>query len=271
MTLTYRQIFDEYEGKYRIQDKKIFGEVLEKFKQETGIDWRWIALDEHIEPTDYTTIFWLLHSKLFNIDEFRRLIPIFYKILEQYNYNLLEDYISFIRLVGTYSPHGIPNNVRNFISKAPYIDKIEDNKDGITIHSEKLGNITFYSTSKYFSNNYFVGVLLRNHKVDRQCHNVSWALMDYMPGSTLVTSLIPSSFSGTAYHTVIRDRENLIVDAANSCVYSEDEYHKLFQDEIICETKVENSNEDFSKTSLLEGRGMANALVLALHQQQKRL
>lgn len=270
--MTYRQIFDEYEGKFRIQNKDTFRLFLEEFKEYSGIDWKIIVQNEHLDPTDYTNIFWSLHTALFNIDELKRVIPQFYQLLEKYHFNFEEDYISFARLIGSHMVDSLPNNVRNFVMKAPYIDDVSDNGGKVTIYSEKLGNITFYSTNKYFSGNYFMEALFRNNKITGECHNISWTLMDYMPGSTLVTSLIPSSFLGTTcYHTVIRDRDSLIVDAANSCVYEEADYHNLFHDEIICETKDTERHEALSQTSLLEGRGLANAMVLTLHKQQKKL
>ncbi len=269
--MTYRQIFDEYEGKYRIRNQEITKKFLEEFKVTSGVDWQNIAENEHIPLTDYTGIFWELHTLLFNERELQKHIPLFYLLLEKYHYNMGEDYISFIRLVGQNTMYYLPDNVKKFIMKAPYVDRVKDDLGYITIYSEKLGKITFYSIQKYFAENYLANFILRNNQVERECHNISWALMDLMPGSTLVTSLMPSTFSGTAYHTVIRDRKDLIVDAANSCVYSEENYHALYQDQIICETKVEKTHSALSETSLLEGRGMANALVLALHSQQKKL
>ncbi len=269
--MTYRQIFDEYEGKYRIQDKEIMRKFLEEFKVASGVDWQSIAEDEHIPLTDYMRIFWELHTLLFTKREWEKYISLFYLLLEKYHYNMGEDYISFIRLVGQNTTYYLPNNVKNFIMKAPYVDRVKDDLGYITVYSEKLGAITFYSIQKYFADNCLANFILRNNQVVGECHNISWALMDFMPGSTLVTSLMPSTFSGTAYHTVIRDKKNLIVDAANSCVYSEENYHALYQDQIICETKVEKMHSALSETSLLEGRGMANALVLTLHSQQKKL
>lgn len=265
--MTYRQIFDEYEGKFRIQDKKIFGQFLEEFKNCSGIDWKLFVREQN----DYTGAFWELHSTLFNKSEYAQYIPLFYQILEKYHYHLTEDYVSFVRLIGQHTTTYLPDNVRNFVTKAPYIDGVSDQDGKVTVYSEKLGNITFYSTSHYFLGNYFINLLFRNHSVVRECHNISWSLMDYMPGSTLVTSLIPSSFSGTSYHSVIRTRDHFIVDAANSCVYDEKDYHTLFQDEIVCETKDTDRHSALAETSLLEGRGMANAMVLTLHEQQKRL
>lgn len=269
--MTYRQIFDEYEGKYRIQDKEIMKKFLEEFKVLSGVDWQCIAENEHLPLTDYIRIFWRLHTLLFTMNELGKYIFLFYQLLEKYHYNMREDYVSLVRLVGQNTSYCLPDNVRNFIMKAPYVDRIKDDLGYITIYSEKLGKITFYSTHKYFEDHRFVSSILRNNQVVRECHNISWKLMDFMPGSTLVTSLMPSTFSGTSYHTVIRDKKNLIVDAANSCVYAEENFHSLYQDQIICETKVEKIHSALSETSLLEGRGMANAMVLALHNQQKKL
>lgn len=269
--MTYQQIFDEYEGKYRIQNNEIYRKLLEEFKKCSGIDWRAVAEREKIASFQYKDVFWALHSLLFNHEAGNQFIPLFYQTLEHFGYNLTEDYVSFVRLIGQYTEYGLSNCVRNFVVKAPYIEKVIEKKGTVTVHSEQLGNITFCSIKKYFGENYFMKMLLQDDKVKGQCHNVSWSLMDYMPGSTLVTSLMSNSFVGTAYHSVIRDKDGFIVDAASSCVYKEKDYHQLFQDEIICETREEKRYEDLSRTSLLEGRNMANALVLALHEQKKKL
>ncbi len=267
--MTYTQICDEYEGKWRISNHAIFHKFLEEFSAISGIDLSELAETYGVEKTDYTNLFWILHSYLFNHKP--EMIPSFYQQLETYHFNLNNDYISLVRLVGHNTEDRLTPAVRNFLMRAPFIDDVSDSNGKITIHSEKAGDISFYSTMRYFSEDFLIRYLLKNFPTIEECHNISWKLTKKLPGSTLVTSLVPMLFEGTHYHTVVRDASGFIVDAANGVVYEERDFHRLFQDEIVSETKHGDLEQCLSETSLMEGRSYASALVLALHNQKKKL
>ncbi len=267
--MTYTQICHEYENKYRFSNDVLFKRFLDEFCSISNIDRKLIAEDYGVMESDYTSFFWILHSYLFN--HLPEQIPNFYRLLEKYQYNLNVDYVSMLRLTGHNIVDELEDNVKDFLMKTPYIEKVSSHQGQITIHSEKLGNITFFSTAKYFCNNHRVCYVLEHFPSIEDCHNISWKLMSRMPKSTLITSLLPMPFEGTCYHTVVRNADGMIVDAANGVVLEESFYHQLFQDEVIVETEDKDLEARLSSTSLMEGRSYPDALVLALHEQKKRL
>lgn len=269
MTTTYTNIYDENEGKYRVINDKVFETFLTEFSIESDIDVDDIVERYHVKRKDYTNLFWMLHSYLFNFRP--ELIPLFYGLLERYHYHLGSDYVSLIRLAGLNISFDLMQNVKDFLLKAPYIEEVSSNQGEITIHSAQLGTITFYPTQRYFQENVLVHYLLTNFPNACECHNMSWKLTKAIKSSRLVTSLLPMPFEGTCYHSTVRMENGFVVDVANGIVVPEDNYHQIFQNEIICETDRVDLEQNLGRTSLMEGRNFSSSLVLALHEQKKRL
>lgn len=267
--MTYTQICDKHEGQYRVSNHLIFKNFLKEFVSISGIDMKELVVSYQLAEDNYTDLFWILHSYLFN--HLPDLIPSFYELLEKYHYKLGTDYISMLRLAGNNTEYELKDVVKQFLTRAPYIEDVSDCKGKITIHSGQLGNITFYSTAKYFQNDYLIRYLLENFPTENECHNISWKLTKVLPGSILITSLIPMPFEGTCYHTTVRNQDGMIVDAANGVVLEEECYHQMFQDEVIVETKASDLERRLCETSLMESRSYPSALVLALHEQKKKL
>ena len=87
---------------------------------------------------------------------------------------------------------------------------------------------------------------------------------------------MPSYFEGTHYHTVLRDNEGLIVDAAMEAVYTEDTRDMLFKADDICLTKKEEMDEKLNLAIEAEDEkskniDFPNAMLLTLYEQSRGL
>lgn len=273
----YKDIFRENQEKYEISNRIIFKKVLEIFKRETGLNVDHLLPVYQIDSSDPAQVF--CFTKWFLFTNKQEYIPYFYKLLESFGYDMFSEVMDTIVLLGKNAEPRVHPDYVNYALISPYINRItvDNNKDGlVTIDSEELGTYSFYPSRFYLQDNEPAINLIKNYVTQGFCHQMSWAMMDHIDKCELVTSLLPSYFEGTHYHTVLRNEEGLIIDVANEAVYSEDVRDMLFKSKDICSTAKEDADSKLKLAIEAEDEEsktteFPNAMLLTLHEQSKGL
>ncbi len=266
--MSFEEIFYEHEGKHREQNNKIFTQFIKEFEAKTGYDIGYLIFKEDVSFSDSEKLFWALHSDVFN--NYPELIGIFYDLLKSYKFRMKADLISFIHLASMYTDGKLEDNVNDFLLKMPLIRQVRCNSGRLTICVESMQEISFLPIRTYFKDNYFAKSFLNRATSISECHNLSWQLINFMNNAKLATYLLPMYFSGTYYHTVIKDRDGLIVDPANSSVFDSESFDRLMEGKIVCETPqaamLRELNAAYESGEEVK---YANPLAIAFNKQKK--
>ncbi|MCX4364880.1 MAG: hypothetical protein OSJ70_03825 [Bacilli bacterium] len=273
----YKDIYDTYQEKYEKTNRLKFREFLEAFKRETGVDISTLARAYDIDTQDAAKEFCFLKWCLFNYNH--KPLSYFYELLEDFGYDMFSEIIDTMSLIGKDTKVMIDPDVVNYAKISPYINRItvDNRKNGlVTIHSDELGDYSFYPSRVYLSNNTGALKLVNEYETAQFCHQMSWEMMNHFDKCELVTSLLPSYFEGTHYHTVLKNSEGLVVDAALEAVYTEETRDILFKAEDICLTPKEDLNAKLKLAIEAEDEeskkiDFPNAMLLTLHEQSKVL
>lgn len=271
----YKEIFDEHQTQYEKSNRIKFKAFLDIFKEETGLNIDHLADVHQIDMTDPVNEFYFMKWVLFNYSQ--KHIPYFYQLLEEMGYNLFSEVIEAMKTIGKETQDEVDPGVVEYVKISPYIDGITEHKDApglVTIHSEDLGDYSFYPSRVYLKGNKPALKLVNEFKTERFCHQMSWELVNCFDKCQLITSLLPSYFEGTHYHTIVKDDKGLIVDVANEAVYTEDTCDILFKPKDICVTEKADLDSRLEIATLEEDDeskkiGLPNAMLLTLHEQSK--
>lgn len=271
----YNEIYDKYQTQYEISNRIKFREFVEAFKKETGVSADGLMEAYQVNHDDPASVFYFLKWVLFNYN--RKYIPYFYELLDNFGYDMFSEIMDTMTLIGKDTHTNVSSDVINYSLISPYINRItvdQSQKGLITIHSDELGDYSFYPSRVYLNNNEGALNLINKYKTSGFCHQMSWELMNHHDKCTLVTSLLPSYFEGTHYHTVLRDNNGLVVDAAMEAVYTEDTRDMLFKPEDICITEKEDTERKLELAIEAEDEeskniDFPNAMLLTLHEQSK--
>lgn len=270
----YNDIFYENEEKYMNLNQNQFKNFIELFRKETGIDASKLYEKEGIEKDDYISQFYYLKYIVYTY--YPKFINVFFNLLDNCGYDLSSEIIEAMKLIGRNSTSILDEDIKQYILLSPYIDDITNNKGKFTIHSNDFGDYSFMSTKKYLENNKEAIKLIKGYYTALFCHQMSWEMMKYLDDASIITSLLPSYFTGTYYHTTIRNEDGIIIDIANESVFDDQTRDFLFKGKIICETKKEDLENCLNDALLNEDEeakkvDYPNAMLLTLHEQWKRL
>lgn len=273
----YIDIYDKYQTQYEISNRIKFKEFLEAFTKDTGFSADNLMKAYKVNQDDLAQVFYFVKWVLFNYN--RKYIPYFYELLDNFGYDMFSEVMDTMKLIGKDTHKDVDPDVISYALISPYVDKITVNKDKrglVTIHSDELGDYSFYPSRVYLNDNKEALKLINKYETSTFCHQMSWELMNHHDKCTLVTSLLPSYFEGTHYHTVLRDNEGLIVDAAMEAVYTEDTRDMLFKADDICLTKKEEMDEKLNLAIEAEDEkskniDFPNAMLLTLYEQSRGL
>lgn len=265
----YQDIFYQNEEQYYLSNQLHFKKFIEDFKVQTGIDVRMEAIRFGISPRDYRSMFFYLKYKVKLC--YPSYISFFYQLLEDSGYDVSSLVIEAMKQLGK-GPRD--QDVFDYVKLSPYIDEVTTMKDKVTIHSETFGDFSFLPLRTYFRENKKALYLLKYFQTIGCCHQMSWELIKTLENSRLITSLLPSYYVGTYYHTVICDQNEFIVDAANEIVYDQETQDFLFQGTIVSNTKKEELEVQLAKAVAFEDeeskkKQFPKALLLALHSEMK--
>lgn len=273
----YREIYDEYQTQYEKSNRVKFRALLDVFKEETGLNIDDFAPVFQIDTTDAAKEFYFLRWFLFN--HCNKYIPYFYELLESFGYDMFSEIIHTMTIIGEETDTIVDPQVIEYSKINPYIDNVtvDQNKGGlVTIYSEDLGDFSFYPSRVYLRNNADALKAINDFETLRQCHQISWKIAPDIDKCELITSLLPSYFEGTHYHTVLRDDKGMAIDASNQAVYTEDTRDMLFKANDICTTKQEDLDSKLQLAIEAEDEAskeedFPEAMLITLHEQSKVL
>lgn len=273
----YREIYDTYQEEYEKSNRVKFRAFLNAFKEETRLNIDYLMNAYQIDKSDAACEFYFLKWALFNYS--RQHIPYFFELLESFGYDMFSEVIDTMQLIGKDTQKSVDPEVTRYAMLSPYINGItvHNNKPGlITIHSDDLGDYSFYPSRVYLKDNEEAVKLINKYETSGFCHQMSWEMMNHLENGELITSLLPLYFEGTHYHTVLRDNDGLVIYPANEAVYSEDTRDILFKAEDVCTTKKEDLDSKLKLAIEAEDEGskmidFPNAMLLTLHEQSKGL
>lgn len=268
-------IYNTNEKRYTISNNEIFKNVLEDLKDVTGLSFLSL-LPKELTDASWSTKFyyikWIINSN------FPQYIPVLFSLLQAHGYNMKSELFDAAKLL---AKNGYPEydmDLNAYVKLSPKIDAVEYDNGMIRLCSDELGDFNFSSVFTGYKNNKQIVDFIKRYEIEHQCHLASWMLIDYLDYANLVTSLIPSYFEGTYYHTYLDDQESgLILDSANYIVASNDEYQKLLEPQRIVATRKSEINARYQKaiaSGLISDREedenfFTNSLALALYEQHQ--
>lgn len=275
--MSYKEVYEENQKNYEESNRLIFKKFLVTFKEETKLSIDNLMRIYKIDSNDPAEEFYFLKWVLFNYGH--KYISYFYSLLENMGYDLYSEIIDTMKLIGKDTNDKVSSDILAYTMISPYINgiTIPKNKPGLVIiHSDELGDYTFYPSRVYLNNNEKALNLINDFITERYCHQISWEMMKHFDKCQLITSLLPLYFEGTHYHTVIRDNRGLIIDSANDAVYTEEVRDFLFKGKDICTTKKEELEKELNLAMEVEDEeskiiDFPPAMLLALYNQSKIL
>lgn len=273
----YNDIYEENQGKYEISNRTIFSKLLAEFKKNTGLNIDHLTRAYAIDTSDSAKEFMFLKWVIFTYQQ--KYISYFYELLDSLGYDMFSEVIDTMKLIGKDSKETISPDVIEYALISPYIDGITIHKSHaglVTIHSEELGDYDFYPSRLYLQDNANALGLINDYLTAGFCHQISWHMMNHHDKCELITSLLPSYFEGTHYHTVVKLDSGMIIDSANEAVYDETTRDYLFKGKDICKTDKEDLNKRLEEAKEAEDEAskiidFPDAMLLTLHEQTKRL
>lgn len=174
----------------------------------------------------------------------KKYINVFYEVLEKCGYNLKSEIIDNMKILGKETNIKYAFDVIEYVKLNPYVDDVIVSGEQIIVKSEKLGDQIFMGVKNYLSNNR--GALrIVSGKIDHMCHTISTQLLDEIEDAKIVTSLLPSYFEGTYFHSYIVDKDDNVIDAINQIVMTRSDYEKLFEPEVVCELDKESLYKEY--------------------------
>ena len=272
--MKYKDIFYLKEEQYYAINQRHFKNFVESFKNEFRIDITELAKSEGIPNNDFVKQFYLLKYAI-NL-YYPKYIPEFFARLEASGFDVSSEIVDAMKTLGVNTIDALDEDLKQYILLSPYIQGLSINQGKIMIYSDEFGDYSFYSTRKYLLSNKKALAFIRKYVTQNYCHQASWSLIQYLDNANLLTSLLPAYFEGNYYHSVIRNQDGLIVDAANQVVYDEKTRDFLFKGNIVAETKKEHLNcqlqvakeeEDHESKEI----DFPKALLLALHRESKAM
>lgn len=273
----YNDIYENHQGQYEKSNRVIFAKFLDTFKKETGLNMEHLLCAYQVDTTDPACEFYFLKWVLFNYSQ--KYLPYFYELLDSLGYDMFSEVIDTMKLIGKDSVDGIDNHVTAYAMISPYINGITVHKETpglVTIHSDDLGDYSFYPSRMFLKGNKDALYLINEYITAGCCHQISWHMMGHHEKCELITSLLPSYFEGTHYHTVVKLASGMIVDSANDAVYTDETRDYLFKGEDICKTDKEDLNLRLEEAMKAEDEAskiedFPEAMLLTLHEQTKRM
>lgn len=273
--MDYESIFFEYEEQFSIKNNLRLKMVIEKFIKKVGIDIEEVKIMYRVSENDFITLYICLKDYLYY--HYPNYLPCLYYFLKKSNFKLYYDYLDSILLLGENINGSLEEDIKKFILHSPYIDDVHYNNGLISLKINNGKEYSFYSAKDYFKNNPSIMHIVKDKEfLVGNCHNASWKVIEYLENASLITELVPYYFEGTFYHSVVRDENGLIIDLANSAVYSEEIRKKLYHGKIICETKKRYLERDLQEAIMASNHPNIESefnepLLLALHKQYKNL
>ncbi len=273
----YNDIYRDNQEKYEDSNRLIFKQFLDQFKEMTKLNMDNLMHLYQVDTSDPAKEFYFLRWALFNYCH--RCIPYFYELLEDMGYDMYSEIMDTMNLIGKDTYSIVDPETVAYALISPYINGITTHKDKpgmVTIHSDDLGDYSFYPLRIYLKENKSALNIINKYEKARFCHQMSWEMMNHFDKCQLITSLLPSYFEGTHYHTVAKDDAGFIVDCAMEAVYTEEMRDYLFKPKDICVTdksdldgklKEAMENED-EESKLID---FPPAMLLTLHEQSKAL
>lgn len=167
----------------------------------------------------------------------------FYRVLELSGYNLQSEMIDVMKLLGEQTNLKYARDVVEYVLENPLIDAVETDGPKIIVKSDKLGDQAFYSARAYLSDNIPARTILMGN-LNHKCHQISVELLSELKNALIVTSLMPSYFEGTYYHSYVKDN-GMTIDAVNHIVMPHENYDKLFEPTIITELNKEELYKEY--------------------------
>lgn len=271
MKYDFYKVYYENEAKYLKVNNECFKKIIDLFCLNTGLDLSPIMGKSNM---DYISLVFYLDDYL--CKSHPEYVSVLYGIMSKMGFNSLHHIYGYIKELSFEETSELNQDVRNSISGCSCVDDIKLEDGNISVYSDLLGTFSAIRLRKYFEGNSSVLEYLNNTYLSNRCHHVSFELMAYIPGATLVTYLLPSYFLGTYYHSVVRDANGMVIDPVVGIVLDEDTRTRLFGGTIVTETKGSELLDRF-----LEADEVADdkwkeicsspALTIAIHEQIKKM
>ena len=265
----FNNIFYLNEKQYRFINEICFKNFIKDFKKETGIDTYHDAIKKGISKNNYTEQFFYLRYRIFT--NYKEYINEFFNLLENYGYNMINEIIRSMCLIGETTFIKLEDSIKNYVLLCPFINDIENNNGKITIHSNLFGDYSFITTLNYLSNNPDALSLIIYYVTKQYCHIMSWDLIKCLENASLITYNLPYYFFGYYYHTIIKQDES-IIDVANSFVIDEETRDRLFKGRLVVETPKEDLNKKLAeaKNYLHPEEDFNKPLIIALNKEREK-
>ena len=207
-----------------------FQEIIDNFYQSVGLNFDKLVTADINSDEPIEKFFYIRYLVMTVFKKYREE---FFKVIEESGYNLNSELIDVMKLLGQQTNLRYAQDIIQYVLENPYVDEVMNEGPKITVKSERLGDRSFYSAKAYLSDNLPARTILMGN-LDHRCHQISTELIEEVPNSKIVTSLLPSYFEGTYYHSYIKD-EGMTIDAVNHIVMPHNSYDDLFQPQVITE------------------------------------
>lgn len=211
----------EQHNKSEKENEKIFNIVLKEFFDN-------IELKNNFDIEQLSTINQLELLKLFYKHEY---IDILFKILNEYNYNMVYEIKDAIFYLGNLKE---PNKNKTVIKKllnSPIIQDISfDGESKYTILSDKYGKFEFELAKYHFQKNNKISKYIENNILPNHCHENVFFLSNVIQDYYSITSLCSCWFKGDYYHSYTYNQcDDKIIDLCNNSIMDKNQYYKLFE------------------------------------------
>ena len=220
------KVYYEMELQYDSINVRCYEDFIRNFYAEIGF-----SLDDfipaYVDITDISKKFaYIRYLVLVYLKKYK---DIFYNLLYKSGYNMSLEVIDSLVALCDFDGANIDNEVLNLVLKSPYVQNLKINGDKIKLISDEFGSFDVMSVKSYFKNDRDAYNLFTFGDVSHRCHSLSMCLLDNVEGASIVTSLLPSYFVGTYYHTYLENNAGLIIDGANQIVLPKEQYERLFK------------------------------------------
>ena len=252
--MTCKQMFNETEGAYRIENEKKARLILIEFEKKFHIKFNYQGISA-IE-----LIIYLLSNSSFNNYK-NELID----LLIKYNVNEKTIILAFIENMNQIGiPEYIKIELENSLEALPFVKRLEFLRNGYIILDNDNEVIECYNLYMNFDNSDVVK-FLKTINFRNKCHESVDFLKEYMKEYFIVTSKMNTLFDGFYYHSYFKAQDNSVVDIASNTLYKNDYFDKFFKPQILMQIDFDSYNNGIlNLKESKEDESMCKVLRLAL-------
>ncbi len=250
-----KQIFEETEGAYKIENEKKARLVLIELENKLHIKFNYQGI------SSVMMVIYLLSNPSFR-DYRGELI----NLLIKYNVNEKTIILSFIENLNQI---GIPDYIKieleNSLETLPFVKRLEFLRNGYAICTNNNEVIESYNLSMSLDNSDVVN-FLKTINFKNKCHESVEFLKDYMKEYFIVTSKMNTLFDGFYYHSYFKSKDSsVVISASSNTLYKNNTFDKFFRPVELNQLDVKSYDDEVLKLDESStDKNMCKVLRLAL-------